>query len=127
MSYLTGLAGAGNGERNALATSDMFNQLHPYIISVVSLTIFPDTVLFQEIQQGLFREASEHERLKELRTFISNLKINTNFFANTVSNPVPLTGYLPNDKKRLINELSDVINAVDERVLKTYRKNLKSL
>jgi len=127
VSYLTGLAGAGNGERNALATSDMFNQLHPYIISVVSLTIFPDTVLFQEIQQGLFREASEHERLKELRTFISNLKINTNFFANTVSNPVPLTGYLPNDKKRLINELSDVINAVDERVLKTYRKNLKSL
>lgn len=127
VSYLTGLAGAGNEERNALATSDMFNQLHPYIISVVSLTIFPDTVLFQEIQQGLFREASEHERLKELRTFISNLKINTNFFANTVSNPVPLTGYLPNDKKRLINELSDVINAVDERVLKTYRKNLKSL
>lgn len=127
VSYLTGLAGAGNGERNALATSDMFNKLNPYIVSVVSLTVFPDTELHKEIQIGNFKEANEHERLKELRTFIKNLNINTNFFANTISNPVPLTGYLPNDKIRLTNEISSIINDVDEKKLKNYRKNIRSL
>ncbi len=127
VSYLTGLAGANNGERNALATSNMFNQLNPYIVSVVSLTVFPDSVLYQDIQRGIFKEATEHERLKELRTFIKNLTINTHFFANTVSNPVPLTGFLPNDKYRLINEISTVLNDVNEHKLKNYRQSLKSL
>ena len=127
VSYLTGLAGHGNGERNALATSDMFNKLNPYIVSVVSLTVFPDTPLEKDIEQGLFKEATEHERIKELRTFIKNLNINTNFFANTVSNPVPMTGFLPTDKDRLIKELSGIIDKVDETKLKNYRKNIRSL
>lgn len=127
VSYLTGLAGHNNGERNALATSDMFNKLNPYIISVVSLTVFPDSELHKEVLAGNFKEATEHERLMELRTFLKNLNINTHFFANTVSNPVPMTGYLPDDKDRLVKELSTVINKVDEKELKNYRKSLRSL
>lgn len=73
VSYLTGLAGAGNGERNALATAALFNKLHPYILSVVSLTVFPDSELYQDVQAGKFSEASEHERIKEVHTLVSNL------------------------------------------------------
>lgn len=127
VSYLTGLAGHNNGERNALATSDMFNKLNPYIISVVSLTVFPDSELHKEVLAGNFKEATEHERLMELRTFLKNLNINTHLFANTVSNPVPMTGYLPDDKDRLVKELSTIINKVDEKELKNYRKSLRSL
>lgn len=127
VSYLTGLGGAGNGKRNAMATADMFNKVNPYIVSVVSLTVFPDSELFDEVQKGNFKEASEHERLKELRTFIKHLNIETNFFANTVSNPVPMTGYLPKDKTRLVSEISSVIEAIDESKLKNYRKNIRSL
>lgn len=126
VSYLTGLAGHNNGERNALATSDMFNKLNPYIISVVSLTVFPDSELHKEVLAGNFKEATEHERLMELRTFLKNLNINTHLFANTVSNPVPMTGYLPDDKDRLVKELSTIINKVDEKELKNYRKSLRS-
>ena len=43
--YMTGLAGAGNGERAARATAELFNRTHPFLIGVVSLTVFPDTVL----------------------------------------------------------------------------------
>lgn len=127
VSYLTGLAGHNNGERNALATSDMFNKLNPYIISVVSLTVFPDSELHKEVLAGNFKEATEHERLMELRTFLKNLNINTHLFTNTVSNPVPMTGYLPDDKDRLVKELSTIINKVDEKELKNYRKSLRSL
>lgn len=127
VSYLTGLAGAGNGERNALATAELFNQIHPYILSVVSLTVFPDSELFQDVQAGTFIESSEHERVQEIHTLVSNLKNQMHFFANTVSNPVPMSGLLPNDKHRLLGELQSILDEVDENELKRYRKAIKSL
>lgn len=127
VSYLTGLAGSENGERNALASAEMFNQIAPYIISVVSLTVFPDSGLYKDLKNGTFVEASEHERLQEIKTLINSLNISTHMFANTISNPVPLSGYLPNDKQRMINALDSIISQVDESQLKNYRSNIKSL
>lgn len=127
VSYLTGLAGAGNGERNALATAELFNQIHPYILSVVSLTVFPDSELYQDVQAGKFVEANEHERVQEIHTLVSNLKNQMHFFANTVSNPVPMSGLLPNDKHRLLGELQSIQDEVTENELKQYRKSIKSL
>ena len=77
--YLTGLAGKGQGEQNAINTANVFNQLHPFTINFVSLTVFPESELYEEIQRGNFIEATEHERLLELRTFISKLCIENNF------------------------------------------------
>lgn len=127
VSYLTGLAGKGNGERNALASANFFNEIHPYIISVVSLTVFPESELYTEIQKGEFKEASEYERLKELQILISNLNNTSNFFANTVSNPVPLSGILPKDKMVLLRELENIMKHYKESELASYRKSLPSL
>lgn len=41
--YLNGLGGKGAGEASAIATADVLNQLHPCIINIVSLTIFPES------------------------------------------------------------------------------------
>ena len=54
LTYMTGLAGAGNGTRAAHATAALFNRLHPYIVGIVSLTLFPDTPLMREIEAGRF-------------------------------------------------------------------------
>lgn len=40
--YLVGLGGHGNGERNALRSAGVFNQLHPVSIGFLSLTLFPE-------------------------------------------------------------------------------------
>lgn len=127
VSYLTGLAGKGNGERNALASARFFNEIHPYILSVVSLTLFPDSELYADIERGAYEESPEFERLKELQTLIRNLKIQTNFFANTVSNPVPLSGILPKDKESLLRELDRIMEQHDESELNMYRKSIVSL
>lgn len=127
VSYLTGLAGKGNGERNALASARFFNEINPYILSVVSLTLFPDSKLYEELERGVYEEAPEFERLKELQTLIRNLNIQTNFFANTVSNPVPLSGILPKDKNSLIRELDSIMERYTESELDMYRKNIVSL
>lgn len=125
--YLTGLAGKDKGEQNAINTANVFNQLLPFTINFVSLTVFPESELYEEIQRGNFIEATEHERLLELRTFISKLCIETTLLGNTVSNTVPFIGMIPNDKVRLLNELDLAINSLNERELKQYRDSIQSL
>ncbi len=125
--YMTGLAGKGGGCRNAVNSARLFSQLNPYFMSVDSLTLFPDTELYKMAQQGLFVPAGEKERIRELQVFISNLNIRTHLLANTVSNAVPVTAYLPYDREKVINELQQVFDNADEAELQAYRKNLKTL
>lgn len=125
--YLTGLAGKDKGEQNAINTAHVFNQLHPFTINIVSLTVFPESELYEEIQRGNFAEATEHERLLELKTFISRLCIETTLLGNTVSNTVPFIGMIPNDKVRLLNELDLAIKNLKEEELRQYRDSIKSL
>ncbi len=129
ISYLTGLAGKGNGQRNALASAEVFSQLRPYILNVVSLTIFPESDLHQEIEDGLYIETPERERLEELKTLVTHLMPDSKMtiLANTVSNPVPLTGLLPYDRGYLLNELQLVLENVQERELNKYRRSIQSL
>ena len=67
--YMTGLAGKGNGYRNAVNSARLFSQLNPYFISVDSLTLFPDTELYEMAKRGEFVPAGEKERIEELQVF----------------------------------------------------------
>jgi radical SAM superfamily enzyme YgiQ (UPF0313 family) len=127
--YLNGLAGAGNGQRNALASAAIFSRLRPFAISVVSLTVFPESDLYSEVAAGTFVESSERERLEEMKTLIENLLPDTPFtlLANTVSNPVPLVGYLPDDRARLVGEIQNILDTTTEDQLARYRSGIVSL
>lgn len=125
--YMTGLAGKGNGYRNAINSAKLFSKLTPYFIHVDSLTFFRDTKLYQMAQKGEFIEAGEQERVKEMQHFIENLQIRTHLFANTVSNFYPVSAYLPKERAKVLDELEQVINTFTEEEMRTYRKGLKSL
>lgn len=125
--YMTGLAGKGNGYRNAVNSAKLFSQLNPFFISVDSLTLFPNTELYDMAQRGEFAPAGEKERIEELQVFIQNLQIRTHLLANTSSNFYPVTAYLPKEREKVISELQYVLDTVDEAEMIEYRDNLKSL
>ena len=125
--YMTGLAGKDGGYRNAMNSAEIFSQLNLYFVSVDSLTLFPDTELYKMAQQGLFIPAGEKERIRELQILVNNLNIRTHLLADTVSNFVPVTAYLPYDREKVTNELQFVIDHTEESKMQEYRKNLKSL
>ena len=100
--YMTGLAGKENGQRNAINSAKIFSQLNPYFISVDSLTLFPDTQLYQMAKQGKFAPADEKERIEELQTLIENLHIRTHLFANSVSNYFPFVARLPYEDRKSV-------------------------
>ena len=125
--YMTGLAGKGNGKRNAINSAKIFNQLNPHILSIDSLTLFPDTELYAWTKENKFAPASEHERIEELITLLENLQIRTHFQADTKSNYKPLAGTLPYDKASIIEELRFVLKTVSEQEMVDYRSRLNSL
>jgi len=122
--YLNGLGGKGNGVASATATAYVLNRLHPCVINIVSLTIFPESQLYQEVIDGTYEEEPEIERLVEMRTLIERLKIKTNLLGHHVSNTVPITGALPNDKAVLLSEFDKAIASFPEKELKAYRDRI---
>ncbi len=122
--YLNGLGGKGMGIESATVTAEVLNRLNPFIINIVSLTIFPESQLYQELQDGKYIEETEIERLIEVKTLISQLNIKTNILSNHISNTVPITGILPKDKTMIIRELDKAIAHLPEQELKAYRNRV---
>ena len=125
--YLVSISGAGRGEIGAKATADVCNQLHPTLIGVNMLTIYPDSELYQEIQRGNWKEESEIEKYKEIRTLLESLEIPTQFAALGASNAFQFQGTLPKDKEALAAALDKIIETVKEDDLREYRVNLRHL
>ena len=125
--YLVGLAGKGCCERNAHRSAEVFNKLHPVSIGFLSLTLFPESILFQEIGEGLYKETSEYERIDEMICLIEHLTCKTHILARTVSNPIPFTGSIPTDRQLLLNELRSVKERLSEEQLRSYRDSIESL
>jgi len=125
--YLTSISGKGKGEAGAKSSADVFNQLNPFLIGPNMLTIYPESELYQEIQNGNWEEEGELEKYRELRVLVENLNISTYFAAMGASNAFQLHGHLPEDKEKILEALDRIISEVSEEDLRRYRKKLPHL
>ena len=125
--YLAGISGKGKGEAGAKASADIFNQLHPFLIGPNMLTVYPESRLYQEIQNGNWKEESEIDKYREFQTLVKNLNISTYFAAMGASNAFQLRGRLPENKEQLLDTLDRIISGVTEKELRHYRTNLPHL
>ena len=125
--YLVSISGVGRGEIGAKATADVCNQLHPTLIGANMLTIYPESELYQEIRRGNWKEESEIEKYKEVRTLLESLEIPTQFAALGASNAFQFQGTLPEDKEALAAALDKIIETVKEDDLRKYRVGLRHL
>lgn len=90
----------------------------------MSLTIFPESRLYQEVLDGSYIEEPEIERLVEMRTLIDRLNIRVNLLGHHISNTVPITGALPDDKTAILSEFDKAIAQFPEKELKAYRHSI---
>lgn len=125
--YLTGISGAGRGESGALASAEIFNQLRPQIIGTSMLTVYPESDLYAEIQAGNWREAGELEKLAEVKCLAEHLRIPVFFAMLGASNAVQIQGRLPEEKDRLLSELTAACGTLSEAELRHYRTHLPHL
>lgn len=125
--YLAGVSGRGRGEAGARASAALFNRLHPFLVGPNMLTVYPDSELYRELQAGAWQEEDEHEKYRELRVLVEELRIPTTFAAMGASNAFQLRGYLPQDRDRLLAELDAILGETAEEDLRRYRVNLPHL
>lgn len=125
--FLNGLGGHDYGMKHAQDTARILNKLKPTLIYASSLTLMPNTILYDQSKTGEYKEAGEIEKLLEMMEFIKCLKTPAMFEAAHVSIAVPLKGKIPNDKNKMIAKLQNVIDNTTEQNLRRYRKSIRSL
>ena len=87
-------------------------------------SLFPESQLYQEVLDGTYTEEPEIERLMEMRTLIDRLNIRVNLLGHHISNTVPITGALPDDKAAILREFDKAIAEFPEEELKSYRSRI---
>jgi radical SAM superfamily enzyme YgiQ (UPF0313 family) len=125
--FLNGLGGHGYGLKNAQDSARVLNQTHPTMIYVSSLTLMPGSRLYRQAETGRYQEATEVEKLEEMKEFINCLTTPTFFKAEHVSIAVPLAGYIPEDKEKMITSLQNAIDSTSESRLRKFRESIISL
>ena len=103
------------------------NELHPNLIGANMLTVYPQSELYHEIQNGNWIEENEIEKYKELRVLIKKLNNPVMFAALGASNMIQIQGHLPENKGKLLTVLDEIIDQIGEDKLRRYRKNLRHL
>lgn len=125
--YLAGISGAGRGVEGAVRSAEVFNETRPRLIGSSMLTVFPESALYREIQQGNWAEEDELEKLAELRALLARLTIETRFVTDGASNLIQVRGSLPGDREKLVRYLTELIETADEAELRRYRVSLRHL
>jgi radical SAM superfamily enzyme YgiQ (UPF0313 family) len=127
VNFLNGLGGHEYGLSHARETAKIYNELVPSMIYVSSLTLMKGSRLYRLAEIGRYQEAMETEKLEEIMEFIQRLTRPTFFKAEHVSIAVPISGYIHQDKGRMIDTLQSVIDASSEQGLRRFRDSITSL
>ncbi len=110
---LTGLMGRGidKAVENGKKTGLMLSQVNSRGIFPMSVTLVPGTELWEMYKNGEYQEATEYDRLIELREIIENLNPEKTALISSAhnSNTMYIKGIVPTDSKRLIKEIDEIL------------------
>jgi radical SAM superfamily enzyme YgiQ (UPF0313 family) len=114
---LLGLGGKKLSKQHAYQTAITLNSMKPNQVAVLTLMILENTPLAASIKDGSFELLSPLDILQELHHLLENLNdFRCQFHANHASSYLPLSGRLPKDHKRLLEQVSQGIAGSIETV-----------
>jgi biotin synthase-like enzyme len=103
---ILGLGGKELSSSHARATARVLNEIDPEFIRVRTLVVNSHVSLSADIASGMFLRATDEEIVREERTLLENLNVNSYFYSDHISNLLPdLQGKLPEDRGILLSIL----------------------
>jgi radical SAM superfamily enzyme YgiQ (UPF0313 family) len=101
--FLLGVAGTDRSHEHAEASARLATEMDPPFLSLLTLTVIPETPLAQLSKKGKFELPQVDRMLAELRTFVALARpTGAMFRTNHASNYLPLAGDLPRDRERIL-------------------------
>lgn len=122
MFYLAGLAGAGRGQENALASAAAFSAAAPQTILIVTLTPTATWPLAEDIATGAWEPAGEVETAEEIRTFIEHLSCRTHVVCSHDSDVIRFDGMVPADQQKMLQLMDHRIPKINEKAARLMRE-----
>lgn len=122
MIYLGGLAGKGKLVESAKRSAKIFNQIHPYYMMLTNVSVLPGTKLFEQMQAGQWVEASEKERIEEIRTLLNELQIPITVNSGTSTSTVRFEVKLPEERQEILAQLDGVLDKFDDKTENALRR-----
>jgi radical SAM superfamily enzyme YgiQ (UPF0313 family) len=118
LTVILGLGGSEGG-RHVLETARVLSEIDPEFVGALTLTLVPGTPLYDEWRRGDFALISPFEFLEELKGIIENSTFSDCLFSSMhASNYLSIRGRLPQEKRRMIEELEGVLARRDKRLLR---------
>jgi radical SAM superfamily enzyme YgiQ (UPF0313 family) len=119
VTVILGLGGKEGSEKHALETAKTLSAIDPDYVGALTLTITPDTPLYQELASGKFHQITPFESLQELKIMIENSSFTHCFFSSVhASNYLTVRGILPDDKTRMLLQIERVLASKDPALLR---------
>lgn len=112
---ILGLGGVGRSEIHALKTAEAINEIEPDFVRLRTLVPKINTLLLHEIKKGRFQLLSPYQVLKETRLLLENLDCQTRLTSDHYTNYLDLSGNLPEDKNRLLDEIEQALTWEPDR------------
>lgn len=128
---LTGLMGEGVDKaiENGKLTGQMLSKVNSRAVFPMSVTLVPGTELWMLAQSGEYKEATEYDRLVELKTMIENLNPKSTVMISSAhnSNTMFVKGILPRERKRLLNEIDQIFKESSAEEMQSWinRKRIR--
>lgn len=128
---LTGLMGEGVDKaiENGRLTGEMLSRVNCRGIFPMSVTLVPGTELWEMAQRGEYKEATEYDRLVELKTMVEYLNPESTALLSSAhnSNTMFIKGILPNDRDRLLREINEIFEESSAEEMQSWidRKRIR--
>lgn len=120
--YLAGIAGAGKGQENAVASAKVFSQAAPKTILIVTITPTKTWRLHRDVAEGRWAPEGEREMAEEIRTFIEHLDCACAINCSHDSDIIQFEGLLPKDQANMLRLLDDRIPKMNEASARKRRQ-----
>jgi radical SAM superfamily enzyme YgiQ (UPF0313 family) len=119
VTVILGLGGIEGSDRHAFETAKVLTEIDPDYVGALTLTLVPGTPLYQQWQDGKFHPISPLRSLEELKLIIENSNFTGCFFSSMhASNYISVRGRLPQDKKKMLQQLETVLATKDPSLLR---------
>lgn len=125
LNIIIGGGGSRLWRENALASAEIVNEIQPGIVFVAGLHLEEECALAGQLRRREFLENTLGENIDEEMLFLTNLQLeNTRFFGLHPSNAIPVEGYLPKDKEKLLGILEKGRNSIPAEWLERRNTSL---
>jgi radical SAM superfamily enzyme YgiQ (UPF0313 family) len=119
VTVLLGLGGVERSSIHAEETGKFLTRIQPDYAGALSVIVVPGTQLAEEVEKGSFKVPDPYMLLEELEKMISNIEADHMYFAsNHASNYLPVKGWLPEEKEKILKAIKHVLQQRDPSMLR---------